>query len=96
MRNNDEQAGRGTHEGKGSEDESREEDHRRYAGSKHEFDQDTDDGLRLPKVKPELTEDDGAGSETKKADSAFDDLEIEIDESELEAESESQSPGRKY
>jgi hypothetical protein len=94
MPNNDEQTG--TRDGKGLEDESTEKERPRYAGRQHSFEDDTDEAFRLPKVKPELTEDDGAGSETKKADSAFDDLEIEFDEAELEAESESQPPGRKY
>jgi hypothetical protein len=94
MANNDEPTGTG--EGKGLEDESTEKERPRYAGSQHSFDDDTDEAFKLPKVKPELTEEDGAGSEAKKADSAFDDLEIEIDEAELEAESESQPPGRKY
>ena len=41
-----------------------------------------------------MTEDDDA--DKKKADSAFDDLEIEIDENELKAESEGETPGRRY
>jgi hypothetical protein len=94
MPNQDEQD-RG--EGKKVEDESAEQELPRYAGRRHSFfDEDTDEAIVLPKVKPELTEDDGAGSDEKKADSAFDDLEIEVDEEEVKAESEGQSPGRKY
>jgi hypothetical protein len=66
----------------------------RDAGGEHDFDEDTEEAIRLPKVKPELTEDDGA--DKKNADSAFDDLEIEIDEDELKVESEGETPGRRY
>ena len=81
-------------EGKKFEDESTEKELSRDAGGEHEFDEDTEEAIRLPKVKPEVTEDDDA--DKKKADSAFDDLEIEIDENELKAESEGQTPGRRY
>ena len=81
-------------EGKTFEDESTEEVLPRDAGGEHDFDEDTEEAIRLPKVKPEVTEDDDA--DKKKADSAFDDLEIEIDENELKAESEGQTPGRRY
>ena len=37
-----------------------------------------------------------ATTTTKKADSAFDDMEIEVDEEEVKAESENQPDGRKY
>ncbi len=81
-------------EGKSFEDESTEKELSRDAGGEHEVDEDTEEAIRLPKVRPEVTEDDDA--DKKKADSAFDDLEIEIDESELNAESEGQTPGRRY
>jgi hypothetical protein len=64
----------------------------RDAGGEHDFDEDTEEAIRLPKVKPEVTEDDDA--DKKKADSAFDDL--EIDEDELKVESEGETPGRRY
>lgn len=95
MSNKDEQNQPGTGEGKKVEDESTEKDAPRYAGHMHDFDDDTDEAIRLPKVKPEVTEDDD-DPDGKKADSAFDDLEIMIDEDEVIAESESQPPGRKY
>lgn len=66
----------------------------RDAGGKHDFDEDTEEAIRLPKVKPEVTEDDDV--DKKKADSAFDDQEIEIDEDDLKAESEGETPGRRY
>jgi hypothetical protein len=81
-------------EGKKFEDESKEKELPRDASGEHAFDEDTEEAIRLPKVKPEVTEDDDA--DKKKADSAFDDLEIEIDENELKAESEGQTPGRRY
>jgi|SwirhisoilCB3_FD_contig_71_67942_length_322_multi_2_in_0_out_0_1 hypothetical protein len=55
------------------------------------FDEDTDEAIVLPKPTPEITNDD-----EKKADSAFDDLEIDVDEEEVKAEADSQPPGRKY
>ena len=84
-----------TGEGKKVEDESTGTELPRYAGHMHDFDEDTEEVIRLPKVKPEVTEDD-VDDDKKKADSAFDDLEIVVDEDELQAESESQPPGRKY
>ncbi len=94
MANEDEDNQPGTGEGKRVEDESTEKDPPRYAGHMHDFDEDTDDAITLPKFKPEVVENDDA--DKKKADSAFDDQEIMIDEDELIAESESQPPGRKY
>ena len=83
-------------EGKTFTDESTESELPRHAGRKHDFDEDTEDGFKLPKVTPEVTEDDDDDAK-KKADSAFDDLEIVIDEDELQAESETSQPvGRKY
>jgi hypothetical protein len=61
----------------------------------HDFDEDTEEAIRLPKVKPEVTTD-NEDADQKKADSSFDDLEIEFDEDEVRAESESQPVGRKY
>ena len=58
---------------------------------KNDFDEDTEEAIKLPKVKPEVVDDGG-----KKADNAFDDLEIEIDMDELKKESEGESGGRKY
>ena len=81
-------------EGKKFEDESTEKERPRDAGGAHDFDEDPEEVIRLPKVKPEVTADDDA--DKKKADSAFEDLEIEIDENELKAESEGQTPGRRY
>lgn len=64
---------------------------------KNDFDEDTEEALKLPKVKPEVTADDPADADgDKKADSAFDDLEIEVDMDELKKESEGESGGRKY
>ena len=45
----------------------------------------------LPSPVPEVTADD-----ERKADAAFDDLEIEVDENEVKSESENQPSGRKY
>ena len=94
MPNKDEQNQFDTGEGKTFEDESTPKELPRYAGHMHDFDEDTDEVIRLPKVKPEVTEDDDV--DQKKADSDFDDLEIEVDDDDLKAESESQPPGRKY
>jgi hypothetical protein len=58
---------------------------------KRDFDEDTEEAIVLPKPTPEVTADD-----EKKADSAFDDIEIEVDEDEVKAESENQPSGRKY
>jgi len=55
------------------------------------FDEDTDEAIVLPRPVPEISNDD-----EKKADSAFDDLEIEVDEQELKAELENQPVDRKY
>ena len=66
----------------------------RDAGRKYDFDEDTEEAIILPKVKPEVTEDDDV--DEKKADSAFEDQESEIDEDELKAESEGEVPGRRY
>jgi hypothetical protein len=83
-------------EGKAFEDEPQEGELPRYAGRKHEFDEDTEDGFRLPKVTPEVTGDDDVASDEKKAGGAFEDQEIVIDEDEVQAESDSQPGGRKY
>ena len=56
------------------------------------FDEDTDAAIVLPRPVPEISNDDDA----KKADSAFDDLEIEVDEQELKAELENQPADRRY
>jgi hypothetical protein len=84
-----------TGEGKKVEDESTGQELPRYAGHMHDFDEDTEEAIRLPKVKPEVTTD-NEDADQKKADSSFDDLEIEFDEDEVRAESESQPVGRKY
>jgi len=81
-------------EGKKVEGESTENELPRDADGAHDFEEDTEEAIRLPKVNPEVTQEDDAGK--KKADSAFDDLEIEIDESELKVESEGETPGRRY
>ena len=94
MPNKDEQNQSDTGEGKKLEDESAASDLPRYAGFAHDFDEDTEEVIRLPKVKPEATEDDDV--DEKKADSSFDDLEIEVDDDDLKTELESQPPGRKY
>ena len=94
MSNNDAGNRSDAGEGKTFEDESTEKELPRAAGGEHDFDEDTEEAMTLPKVKPEVTADDDA--DKKKADSAFDDLEIEIDENELNAESEGQTPGRRY
>jgi hypothetical protein len=86
-------------EGKTGADESTDSELPRYAGRKHEFDDDTEEAFKLPKVTPEVTQDDDVDdvdSDKKKADSDFEDQEIVIDEDELKAESESQPTGRKY
>ncbi len=57
----------------------------------NKFDEDTDEAIILPRPVPEIS-----GDDAKKADSAFDDMEIEVDEEELKAESENQPDGRKY
>lgn len=57
----------------------------------NKFDEDTDEAIVLPRPVPEISNDD-----EKKADSAFDDLEIEVDEQELKAELENQPADRKY
>jgi hypothetical protein len=57
------------------------------------FDEDTDGAIVLPRPVPEISNDD---EDQKKADSAFDDLEIEVDEQELKAELENQPVDRKY
>ena len=94
MSNNDAENRSDAGEGKTFEDESTEKELPRDAGGKHNFDEDTDEAMTLPKVRPEVTADDDDNK--KKADSAFEDLEIEIDENELKAESEGQIPGRRY
>jgi hypothetical protein len=56
---------------------------------------DTDEPLVLPRPMPEVTEDD----DEKRADTAFDDLEIDLDDEdvkEVKAESDNQPSGRKY
>ncbi|HEY7376793.1 MAG TPA: hypothetical protein VIF57_31840 [Polyangia bacterium] len=58
---------------------------------RHDFDDDTDEAIVLPKPTPEITSDD-----EKMADSAFDDLQIVVDEDEVKAESDGQPSGRKY
>lgn len=84
-----------TGEGQGFEDESTEKELPRYAGTRHSFDEDTDEAFRLPRPTPEVTEDDNDAGSAKKAGSAIDDdLEIEVDQEEVDAESD--SPGRKY
>jgi hypothetical protein len=93
MPNKDEESRSDAGEGKTFEDESTEKDLPRDAGGKHNFDEDTEEAMTLPKVKPEVTADD---DDKKKADSASDDLEIEIDENDLKVESEGQTPGRTY
>jgi hypothetical protein len=67
----------------------------REAGGEHDFDEDTEEEIKLPRVKPEVTADDDIDKK-KAADSAFDDQEIEIDEDDLKAESEGETPGRRY
>jgi hypothetical protein len=57
----------------------------------HGFDEDTDEAIRLPSPVPEVTAED-----EKKADAAFDDLEIDVDDDEVKSESENQPSGRKY
>ena len=57
------------------------------------FDEDTDGAIVLPRPVPEISNDD---EDKKKADNAFDDLEIEVDEQELKAELENQPVDRKY
>ena len=57
------------------------------------FDEDTDQGIVLPRPVPEVIDDD---DDAKKADSAFDDMVIEVDEDEVKAESENQPRDRKY
>jgi hypothetical protein len=94
MPNKNEENQPGTGEGKAVADESAEKNVPRLAGHWPDFDEDTDQAIRLPRVKPEVTEADDA--DKKKADSAFDDQEIMIDEDEVLAESDSQPPGRKY
>ena len=47
-------------------------------------------------MSPPSAIDSGHDADKKKADSAFDDLEIEIDEDELKVESEGETPGRRY
>ena len=94
MANKDEENQPGTGEGKKVEDESTAQQLPRYAGHLHDFEDDTDNAITLPKIRPEVTEDDDA--DKKDADSAFDDQEIMIDEDEVIAESENQPPGRKY
>ena len=69
----------------------------RHAGSRGNFDEDTDEAIVLPKPVPEISDDDADKRKAdSEADSAFDDLEIEVDEQELKAESENQPDGRKY
>ena len=70
----------------------------RHAGSRGNFDEDTDEAIVLPKPVPEISDDDDADKRKadSEADSAFDDLEIEVDEQEVKAESENQPDGRKY
>ena len=58
---------------------------------RHDFDEDTDVAIVLPKPTPEITNDD-----EKMADSAFDDLEIDVEDDEVRAEEDSQPVGRKY
>ena len=58
----------------------------------HNFDEDTDEAIVLPKPVPEITADD----EEKSADAAFDDQEVDVDDEEVQAESENQPPSRKY
>jgi len=74
------------------EDESATPEIPRHAGRVDHFDEDTDDAIVLPRPVPEITSDDDA----RKADSAFDDLEIEVDEQEVQAELENQPADRKY
>ena len=57
-------------------------------------DEDTDEAIVLPRPVPEISND--YDDDAKKADSAFDDLEIEVDEQELKAELENQPRDRKY
>jgi hypothetical protein len=66
-------------------------DEKNESTGRHDFDDDTDEAIVLPKPTPEVTNDD-----EKMADSAFDDLEIAVDEDEVKAEAEGQPPGRKY
>ena len=77
MSNNDAENRSDAGEGKKFEDESTEKELPRDAGGEHEFDEDAEEAIRLPKVKPEVTEDDDA--DKKKADSAFDDLDRDRD-----------------
>jgi hypothetical protein len=60
-------------------------------GPGYGFDEDTDEAIVLPPPVPEVTADD-----EKKADAAFDDLEIVVDDDEVRSESENQPSGRKY
>ena len=60
---------------------------------KNDFDDDTEPVIRLPKVKPEVTDD--HDPDEKNADSDLDDVEIEIDAEEVKAESEGKAPSRK-
>jgi len=95
MPNKDEKNQPGTGEGTKVEDESTDKELPRYAGHRHDSDDDMDFAITLPRIKPEVTEDDD-DADKKEADSAFDDQEIMIDEDEVLAESDSQPPGRKY
>jgi hypothetical protein len=61
-------------------------------GGGHTFEDDTDEKIVLPRPVPEISADD----EEKRADAAFDDLEIDVDDDEVKAESENQPSGRKY
>ena len=56
------------------------------------FDEDTDAAIVLPRAGTRNQQ----RRREKKADSAFDDLEIEVDEQELKAELETQPADRKY
>jgi len=60
----------------------------------NKFDEDTDEAIVLPRPVPEIIA--GEDEDKRKADSAFDDMEIEVDEQEVKAESENQPDGRKY
>jgi len=66
----------------------------RQAGQPDRFDEDTDEAIVLPKPVPESNNDND--EDARKADSAFDDLEIEVDEQEVKAELENQPSDRKY
>ena len=61
----------------------------------HDFDDDTDEAIVLPRPTPEITSDDEKKAD-EKADGSFDDIEIVVDEEEVRAESGNQPPGRKY